>query len=109
MKALIRFDNHAPRPIEMPFREFIDSSGFRSRIHPAWSGTPEEVLTDHLPPFDSGDDEELCAAVCEACEIATDSETSRLRLDAEDLRFVRRRLLPLAFAAPPVSTPPDAA
>ena len=91
MLALVQF-GHSVREVEMPFRDFL-FSGFLAGHAKTAMCEPKDLVRDHLPPFDPEDREETCEAVREACEQATDGETSAVRLDATDLRFVRRHLI----------------
>ena len=90
MLALVQFGPDCRR-INMPFEDFL-FSGFLSGHARAAMCDPEDLVRDHLPAFDPDDEDETQEAFREACEQATDGEATRVRLDREDLRFVRSRL-----------------
>jgi hypothetical protein len=91
MLALVQFGNDC-RQINMPFRDFL-FSGFLSGHARTAMCDPEDLVRDHLPAFDSDDEEETCEAFREACEQATDNEATNIHLDLADLRFVRNTLV----------------
>ena len=91
MLALVQF-GHSCRQIDMPFRDFL-FSGFLSGHARAAMCDPEDLVRDHLPAFDADDEEETSEAFREACEQATDGETTNVRFDRRDLRFVRNAIL----------------
>jgi hypothetical protein len=107
MLALIAFGNCIQR-IDMAFEEFLDSGLFSGHAKAAMC-TPEELVLDHLPVFDPDDEDETQEAFREACEQATDGEATRVRLDRDDLRFVRSRLVARESLCIPFGQPLGAA
>jgi hypothetical protein len=91
MLALVQFGPDCRR-INMPFEDFL-FSGFLSGHARAAMCSPEDLVRDHLPTFDPGDDDEVGEAFREACEQATEGDASNIRLDRRDLRFVRNKLV----------------
>ncbi len=91
MNALVSF-GRGVRSVELPFAAFL-GSGFLAVHAKVAMCSPRDLVLDHLPSFDPDDEEEVREAFAEACEQATDGTTARVRLDREDLRFVRNRLL----------------
>ena len=108
MFALVKTRSRRTRRIDIPFEEFLGSSYVRSQAKTALC-TPEDLLLDHLPPFDPDDQDEIREAFSEACEQATDGQAERIRLDHDDLRFVQTHLIRRSPTPIPFPEPLDAA
>ena len=76
-------------PVRLPPEDFLQSNLVRQRARTAMC-TPEELVSDHLPPFDPEDSDEMREALAEACEWATEGDASAIQLDEEDVRFARK-------------------
>jgi hypothetical protein len=83
---------HKEAELMLPLEDFLNSGHMRSRALVTMT-SPEDLLTDHLPPFDCGDEDETKQAFAEACEVASDHALSKVRLDDGDLRFVHDKFL----------------
>lgn len=94
--------------VRLPLEDFLESGLVRDRARTAMC-TPEELVADHLPPFDQDDGDEMREAIAEACEWATEGDASAIRLDENDLKFARVRLFGGAPEPIPFPQPLDAA
>ena len=75
--------------MKLGFEDFLYSGLMRRQSKVAMC-EPEDLIMDHLPPFDWNDDEEVSEAFAEACEEASEYEVEKVRLDDLDLAFIRR-------------------
>lgn len=78
--------------LHLPLQDFLASGQMRQQAMVNLC-TTEALLMDHLPAVDDiHDDDELAQAFAEAAELASDETVTRVRLDRNDLRYVRRSL-----------------
>jgi hypothetical protein len=91
---LATFDglNGQPLRLRMPLAAFLRSRLMRSRARLNFC-TPEDLVTDRIPPATDPDDpEETAQRIAEACEAAGDFRFSHIALEPPDLRYLRRHL-----------------
>ncbi len=91
MHALVMRRGFAPLQLELPFEDFLASGVMRRQAQVAMC-SPDDLVYDHLPAFD-WDDDEIREAFAEACEQASENAVSKVKLDDDDLLFVRRHFL----------------
>mgnify|MGYP001180894521 CR=1 FL=1 len=108
MHAAFRTVNGRPLSLTIPFEDFLASGEMRRQALVNLC-SPEDLVLDHLPAFDPDDDDETGQAFAEACEQAVESRLWAVRLDGEDIRFVRRRFLRVPRFMPAGSGPQPAA
>ena len=83
------FSGKAPFQMKLGFEDFLYSGLMRRQSKVAMC-EPEDLIMDHLPPFDWADDEEISEAFAEACEEAAEYQIDKVRMDGNDLVFIRR-------------------
>ena len=89
MQMQTMFDGKAPFQMKLGFEDFLYSGLVRRQSMVAMC-EPEDLIMDHLPPFDWADDEEISEAFAEACEEAVEYQVDKVRMDGNDLAFIRR-------------------
>ena len=89
MQVQTMFSGRAPCQMRLGFEDFLCSGLVRRQSMVAMC-EPEDLIMDHLPPFDWGSDEEVSEAFAEACEEAVEYRIDKVRLDDQDLAFIRR-------------------
>ncbi|MBT7912988.1 hypothetical protein HN588_03675 [Candidatus Bathyarchaeota archaeon] len=94
MQAQITGPNRCSLELHMGLDDFI-ASGQMAMLSKVNLCSPEELLIDHLPEgLDWDDDQEVETAFAQACEMATQVAVSRVRLDEQDICFIREELIP---------------
>ena len=92
MHAVAAISGRDPVQLELSFEDFL-YSGVMHRQARAAMCSADDLILDHLPPFDCGDPEEVREAFAEACEQASDCAVSRVKLDDDDLLFTRQHFI----------------
>jgi hypothetical protein len=92
MHAIINARHSQSMQLEMSFENFL-SSGRIARSAKVAMCSPEDLVMDYLPPFDPGEPDEIREAFAEASYQAVDGAIDKIRLDDEDVAFVRRHFL----------------
>ncbi len=88
MQINAMFQNHRPARLQLSFEDFL-YSGIMRRHSMVAMCEPEDLIMDHLPPFEWGDDSEISGAFAEACEQAVEYEVEKVTLDDTDVEFIR--------------------
>ena len=89
MQMQTMFSGKAPFQMKLGFEDFLYSGLVRRQSMVAMC-EPEDLIMDHLPSFDWGDDEEISEAFAEACEEAVEYQIDKVHMDNNDLEFIRR-------------------
>ena len=89
MQVQTMFSGKAPIQVRLGFEDFLYSGLMRRQSLVAMC-EPEDLIMDHLPPFDWGSDEEVSEAFSEACEEAVEYQVDKVQMDGNDLAFIRR-------------------
>ncbi len=92
MQAIVNAGTGHGVQMELAFEDFI-ASGHMHSLARAGMCTPYDLILDHLPGFDCGDPDEIREAFAEACEEASEYGVRKVKLDDDDIEFVRREFL----------------
>ncbi|MBT3380724.1 MAG: hypothetical protein HN742_26910 [Lentisphaerae bacterium] len=92
MNALACSERGTNAQIDIAFEDFMSSGHMHNRAKAAMC-SPDDLIVDYLPAFDVSDAAEVREAFGEACEQAVDGAIGKVRLDDEDLLFVRRHFI----------------
>ena len=87
MRAITSTGNGYPVQLELSFEDFLYSGVMHRQARVAMCSA-SDLISDHLPAFDCGDNDELREAFAEACEQASDYRVSKVSLDDRDVEFV---------------------